>query len=115
MSTTAAKPTTDRTGVPPEEGTAPPAQKRRRSRKAKDDASSATRTILILLVVGVVLSLYLGLRVANRVRKAVAGVAQVRVAEADAQLAQAEAETGALLAETQPFTEVVTVRVRGRG
>src|SRR5919107_4603523 len=40
MSTTAAKPTTDRTGVPPEEGNAPPAQKRRRSRKVKDDASA---------------------------------------------------------------------------
>ncbi|GAA3395778.1 methyl-accepting chemotaxis protein [Cryptosporangium minutisporangium] len=46
-------------------------------KEAKDDAAAATRTILILLVVGVVLSLYLGLRVANRVRKAVAGVAHV--------------------------------------
>ncbi|WP_218618086.1 methyl-accepting chemotaxis protein [Cryptosporangium aurantiacum] len=45
--------------------------------KAKDNASSATRTILILLVIGVVVSLYLGMRVANRVRKAVAGVPHV--------------------------------------
>jgi sorbitol/mannitol transport system permease protein len=40
MSTTAAKPTSDRTAVPPEEGNAPPAQKRRRARKVKDDASA---------------------------------------------------------------------------
>ncbi|MFG1928892.1 methyl-accepting chemotaxis protein [Cryptosporangium sp. NPDC048952] len=44
---------------------------------AEDRASSATQTILILLVIGIVVSLYLGWRVANRVRQAVAGVASV--------------------------------------
>ncbi|MFB9364055.1 methyl-accepting chemotaxis protein [Actinoplanes nipponensis] len=41
---------------------------------AEDRKSSAVRTVVILLVVGVVVSLYLGMRVANRVRRAVAGV-----------------------------------------
>jgi len=41
---------------------------------AEERQSSAARTVLILLVVGVVISLYLGMRVANRVRRAVAGV-----------------------------------------
>jgi methyl-accepting chemotaxis protein len=36
--------------------------------------TDAVRTVVILLVVGVVISLYLGMRVANRVRRAVAGV-----------------------------------------
>lgn len=40
----------------------------------------------------------------------VAGVAQVLVAEANAQLVEAEAETAALLAENQPLGEVVRVQ-----
>ncbi len=39
--------------------------------------SAAVRTVVILLVVGVVISLYLGMRVANRVRRAIAGVSHV--------------------------------------
>jgi len=39
-----------------------------------------------------------------------AGVAQVVVTHAESQLAEADAETAALLAESQPFTQVVTVR-----
>jgi methyl-accepting chemotaxis protein len=41
---------------------------------AEKRKSSAVRTMVILLVVGVVISLYLGMRVASRVRRAVAGV-----------------------------------------
>jgi methyl-accepting chemotaxis protein len=36
--------------------------------------TNAVRTVAIILVIGVVVSLYLGMRVANRVRRAVAGV-----------------------------------------
>ncbi|MFI7542880.1 methyl-accepting chemotaxis protein [Actinoplanes sp. NPDC049599] len=36
--------------------------------------TNAVRTVAIILVIGVVISLYLGMRVANRVRRAVAGV-----------------------------------------
>jgi len=40
----------------------------------------------------------------------VAGVAQVMLADAEAQLVEADTETASLLAESQPFSEVVTVR-----
>ena len=44
---------------------------------AQDQKSSAVRTVIALLVIGVVISLYLGTRVTNRVRRAVAGVSHV--------------------------------------
>jgi methyl-accepting chemotaxis protein len=44
---------------------------------SQDQKTSAVRTVLILLVVGVVISLYLGTRVANQARRAVAGVSYV--------------------------------------
>jgi methyl-accepting chemotaxis protein len=45
--------------------------------EGKDQKTSATRTVIILLVIGVTISVYLGMRVANRVRRAVAGVSHV--------------------------------------
>lgn len=44
---------------------------------AKSRANDSARTIAVLLVLGVAVSLYLGLRVASRVRTAVAGVSRV--------------------------------------
>jgi methyl-accepting chemotaxis protein len=44
---------------------------------AQSQKTSAVRTVMILLVAGVVISLYLGTRVANRARRAVAGVSYV--------------------------------------
>ena len=44
---------------------------------ARSEKASAVRTVTALLIVGVVISLYLGTRVTNRVRRAVAGVSHV--------------------------------------
>ncbi|MEU8233473.1 methyl-accepting chemotaxis protein [Actinoplanes sp. NPDC048967] len=53
---------------------------------AEQRQSDAVRTVVILLVVGVVISLYLGMRVANRVRRAVAGVSHAAEGLADGDL-----------------------------
>jgi methyl-accepting chemotaxis protein len=53
---------------------------------AKDDKTSAVTTVIVLLAVGVVISLYLGTRVTNRVRRAVAGVSYVAEGLADGDL-----------------------------
>jgi methyl-accepting chemotaxis protein len=59
----------------------------------EDRTSAATRNVLILLVIGVVLSLYLGLRVANRVRRAVAGVSGVAEGLAEGDLTRSSGVT----------------------
>ena len=60
---------------------------------AKDKNSSAVRTVIALLVIGVVISLYLGTRVANRVRRAVAGVATVAEGLAEGDLTRTSGVT----------------------
>ncbi|MEU4215798.1 methyl-accepting chemotaxis protein [Actinoplanes sp. NPDC026623] len=45
--------------------------------KGQDQKTSATRLVIALLIIGVAISVYLGTRVANRVRRAVAGVSHV--------------------------------------
>ncbi|GID93731.1 methyl-accepting chemotaxis protein [Amorphoplanes digitatis] len=50
---------------------------------AEDQKTSATRLVVAVLVVGVTISVYLGLRVANRIRRAVAGVSHVAVGLAE--------------------------------
>ncbi|MFI5957491.1 methyl-accepting chemotaxis protein [Cryptosporangium sp. NPDC051539] len=61
--------------------------------EAEHNASQATRAILILLVAGIVVSLYLGMRVASRVRKAVAGVADVAQGLAEGDLTRTSGVT----------------------
>ncbi|MEU7906458.1 methyl-accepting chemotaxis protein [Actinoplanes sp. NPDC049118] len=57
-----------------------------RIQESEDQKTSATRLVVALLVVGVTISLYLGMRVANRVRRAVAGVSHVAAGLAEGDL-----------------------------
>jgi methyl-accepting chemotaxis protein len=61
--------------------------------EAKTRANHATQLILVLLVVGVVISLYLGMRVAGRVRRAVAGVSHVAEGLAEGDLTRTSGVT----------------------